>query len=66
MANYIRYNVETNSYRFNHLPADNYMDLTADEKVEYLEQQMLWMLDEDPEKLQQLMDEAKQKALTPN
>lgn len=66
MANYIRYNIETNSYRFNHLHPDNYMDLTADEKVEYLEQQMLWMLDEDQEKLQQLMNEAKAKALTPN
>jgi hypothetical protein len=61
--NYIRYNIETKSYRFAHLHPDNYADLTADQKVEYLEQQMLWTLDEDQEKLEQLMDEAKTKAL---
>ena len=62
MANYIRYNIETNSYRFNNIHPDCYGNLTADEKVEYLEQQMLWTLDEDPEELERLMQDAKNKA----
>jgi len=57
--NYIRYNISTNSYSFCHLHPDIYGDLTADEKVEYLEQQMMWTLDEDWEGLQELMDDAK-------
>lgn len=61
--NYIRYNIETESYSFRHLPQDFYEELTDKEKVEYLEQQMLWTLDEDWEKLHQLMDDAKRQAL---
>ena len=61
--NYIRFNLETNSYSFRYLHADDYMNLTSEEKVEYLEQQMLWLLDEDQEKLEELMKEAKMKAL---
>lgn len=61
--NYIRYNKETETYSFRHLPQNFYQALTDKEKVEYLEQQMLWTLDEDWEKLHQLMDDAKRQAL---
>lgn len=60
--NYIRYNIKTGSFNFQHLPADNYKKLTDSEKVEYLEQQMLWTLDEDQETLEQLMEDAKRQA----
>jgi hypothetical protein len=61
--NYIRYNIETNTYSFRHLPQDSYQELTDKEKIEYLEQQMLWMLDEDQERLEELCKDAKMKAL---
>ena len=61
--NYIRYNIETNSYSFRHLPQNIYQELTDKEKVEYLEQQMLWTLNEDWETLADLMQDAKWQAL---
>jgi hypothetical protein len=62
MINYIRFNPETNSYHFRHLNQDYYSELTDAEKVEYLEQQMLWTLDEDQEKLEELMQDAKKQS----
>ncbi len=61
--NYIRYNIETNSYSFRYISQEKYKELTDAEKVEYLEQQMLWTLDEDWETLEDLMQDAKWQAL---
>ena len=61
--NFIRYNLSTESYSFNHLSTIEYERLTADEKVQYLEQKMVWALDEDPDRLEALMREAKQKSM---
>lgn len=61
--NFIRYNLSTESYSFNHLSTVEYESLTAEEKVQYLEQKMIWALDEDPDRLEALMLEAKQKSM---
>lgn len=61
--NYIRYHISSKTYSFRRLNQDKYLELSDEEKVEYLEQQMIWALNEDEDKLQELMDDAKQKAL---
>ena len=63
MKNYIRYNVDTKSYSFEHLTNEKYSELSSDEKIEYLEQQMMWTLNEDWDHLNNLMNEARASAL---
>jgi hypothetical protein len=63
MTNYIRYNIAYKTYSFPRLSPEKYMKLTSDEKVEYLEQLNLWVCDDDDEKLEELINDAKMQAL---
>lgn len=63
MTNYIRYNLTHQTYSLPRLSPEEYMKLTSDEKVEYLEQLNLWLCDDDDKKLTELFKDAKLEAL---